>query len=219
MKSYFIGFSVVLILLSGCSRSKAGIRHCDTQPKLDCEVVFKQFARTLSIEFGITGLTVLGAEFGAKNQIEVDSITSDLLVHIHQLCTDFNFCMLTREEYKAEMSFLLRAQLKIRGYDDSAQSPALKDELKTLFTEISRKAQVRAVQRMLNLLGYGVDVDGAAGRQTKDAIASFASDHDSEIQQIGKAIIDEELYLILWISAMKRNHITSTQAVIASEND
>ena len=203
MRFLFISYSIMLIMLSGCSGLKTAIRDCDSQPILDCEVAFKQFARTLSLQFGIAGLTVLGAEFGAKKQIEVDSITSDLLVHIHQLCTDFNSCMLTHDEYKSEMRFLLHAQLNIRGYDDSAQNPAMNEVLKTMFTELGKKAQVRTIQQLLNILGYEVAIDGTNGRQTQKAILSFARDHESDIQQNIGSGIDQNLFINLYTSVSK----------------
>jgi hypothetical protein len=81
---------------------------------LDCKKDYDQFARTFRADVGIIEQAAVGFGLGAQQLMRLDSLTADLLAHKRQVCIDYNNCILTRQEYKNEMAYIRRAQLKVR---------------------------------------------------------------------------------------------------------
>ena len=86
----------------------------ETRMLLDCKKDYEQFARTFRADVGIVEKAAVGFGVGAQQLMRLDSLTADLLAHKRQVCIDYNNCILSREEYKNEMAFIRRAQLKVR---------------------------------------------------------------------------------------------------------
>lgn len=202
-----IFFFIILTLLTGCTNLQPKVRTCDQRQALDCRTVFQQFTRTLELDMGISGLTIFNIEVGAKGEINIDAITADYILHIFQLCSEYNNCFLTDDEYKQEMAFLRQEQLRIRNSKESTcntdTNPPLSEEAKALFFDLGGKQKIKAIQRMLNRLGYQIDTDGTVGKQTKSAIEEFAQSQEPDGHLIDKNHLDEELYMSLWMALIK----------------
>jgi hypothetical protein len=114
--------SSILLFLISCTTigPDTGVTQlttqCDNEVRrlLDCRKDYEQFARTFRFDIGIIEQTAVGFGVGAQQLMQLDSLTADLLAHKRQVCTDYNNCILSKEEYKKETSFLRRAQLKVR---------------------------------------------------------------------------------------------------------
>ncbi len=124
VKTWTLWAAILLIFLFviGCSRMihdglPTGITtDCPEGERkvIDCSKSFSQFATTLRADIGLVNSSAFGVGIGAQKLISLDTITGDLLAHRRQICVDYNNCILSREEYKEEMRYLRRAQLKIR---------------------------------------------------------------------------------------------------------
>lgn len=84
------------------------------RPLLDCSITYEQFARTLRFDLGIVKETIVGVGLGAESLISLDSVTGDLLAHQRQVCIEYNNCFLSVDDFKQEMHYLRRAQMKVR---------------------------------------------------------------------------------------------------------
>ncbi len=113
---------LILIFTTGCAKLMhdgipTGITtdcHDGERKVIDCSKSFSQFATTLRADIGLVNSSAFGVGIGAQKLISLDTITGDLLAHRRQICVDYNNCILDRHEYKEEMRYLRRAQLKIR---------------------------------------------------------------------------------------------------------
>lgn len=86
----------------------------ETRMLVDCSKTYDQYAHTLRVDIAKINKYAVGAGIGAKKLLQLDSVTGDLMAQQRQLCIDYNNCIMSKEEYKSEMAFLRRAQLKIR---------------------------------------------------------------------------------------------------------
>lgn len=86
----------------------------EVRPLLDCKGTYEQFARTMRFDVASIKDKAVGFGVGASQLMQLDSVTGDLLAHQRQICTEYNNCIISREEYRKEMAFLRRAQLKVR---------------------------------------------------------------------------------------------------------
>lgn len=151
MKQSILGIFVFFaaIMLSSCAtfRPETGITgltiQCNgkTQPVLDCKSMYLQFVRTFRADMGIFMKNASGIGIGAKKLMSLDSITSDLINHSHELCFQLNNCLISVENYTSEMKTLRRAQLKIRevnqtvsDYEDDSEADD--SDRKTVFENL-----------------------------------------------------------------------------------
>jgi hypothetical protein len=121
-KSFLLLSTSLLIFLFSCVTTgpDTGVTQLtarcgnETRMLLDCKKDYEQFARTFRMDVGIIEEAAVGFGAGAQQLMRLDSLTADLLAHKRQVCIDYNNCILSREEYKNEMAFIRRAQLKVR---------------------------------------------------------------------------------------------------------
>lgn len=93
------------------------------RPMIDCRMAFDQYKR--DIKLGLTNITSIGgaeASIGTQQLIQLDAIAGDLLGHKHQVCMEYNNCMISKEEYLQEQKYLRRAQIKIRGMGSTSST-------------------------------------------------------------------------------------------------
>ncbi len=86
----------------------------ETRMLVDCSKAYDQSAHTMRVDIAKINKYAAGAGIGAKKLMQLDTVTGDLMAHQRQLCIDYNNCIMSKEEYKNEMAFLRRAQLKVR---------------------------------------------------------------------------------------------------------
>lgn len=115
-------FILMAALFAACAikRPDTGVTGLTTRcgnelrPLLDCKGGYEQYARTLRFDIGVFKEAAVGFGVGAKRLMQLDSLAADLLNHQRQVCIDYNNCIVTKEEYRKEMAFLRRVQLKVR---------------------------------------------------------------------------------------------------------
>jgi hypothetical protein len=126
-KSIFVICS--LLLLWGCAYyprvegvPTSKIIQCPdgNRPFMDCRMAFDQYKKVLKFDVNIIDAFGTGIGIGAQPLISLDSITGDLLAHKHQVCIEYNNCMISKEEYAKEQKYLRRAQMEIRKLATSA---------------------------------------------------------------------------------------------------
>ncbi len=90
--------------------------NCDGETRMlvDCRRTYKQYTRNMRVDIAKIKKHAYGAGIGAKQLIQLDTVSGDLMAQQRQICIDYNNCILTKEEYKTEAAFLRRAQMKIR---------------------------------------------------------------------------------------------------------
>jgi len=187
------------LLMAACATTKpeglpTGITtECPdgTRRVLDCRKAFEQFARTVRFDLGVVKSYAVGVGVGAQNLITLDSVTGDLLAHQRQMCIDYNNCILGREEYKEEMRYLRRAQLKIRQaaywasvgsgsgeeydeYEEPPFPPGVSYEEDEDFEDESRYAVLDELDGLSDELKEQVASDGGKGVASKDASENSA---------------------------------------------
>ncbi len=86
----------------------------ETRMLVDCRKTYDQYTHTMRVDIAKIKKHAYGAGIGAKKLMQLDTITGDLMAQQRQLCIDYNNCIMNKKEYKEEMAFLRRAQLKIR---------------------------------------------------------------------------------------------------------
>lgn len=121
MKNRTLLVLCALLSLWGCATYKEGVPsgrivQCPDgdRPLLDCRMAFDQYQRVLKFDINVIDKVGTGLGLGAQALISLDSITGDLLAHVHQVCVEYNNCLISREEYAREQKYLRRAQMKIR---------------------------------------------------------------------------------------------------------
>lgn len=125
----FLVFLCTIIMLTACATFKEGaptgkeiVCPDGNRPQMDCRMAFEQYQRTLKFDIGVIESFGTGIGFGAQPMISLDSITGDLLAHQHQVCIEYNNCLISKNEYVAEQRYLRRAQMKIREMANTAKS-------------------------------------------------------------------------------------------------
>ena len=121
MKNRTLSVLCALLSLWGCATYKEGVPssrivQCPDgdRPLLDCRMAFDQYQRVLKFDIHVVDKVGTGLGLGAQSLISLDSITGDLLAHVHQVCVEYNHCLISREEYAREQKYLRRAQMRIR---------------------------------------------------------------------------------------------------------
>jgi hypothetical protein len=124
-----------ILLAAACVTTKAGAPTgkevtCPDGPRplMDCTMAFEQYKRVIKFDLNVIQNFGTGIGIGAQPLINLDSITGDLMAHQHQVCIEYNSCLISKSEYVNEQRYLRRAQLKIREMANTARigvDPAL----------------------------------------------------------------------------------------------
>jgi hypothetical protein len=125
----------LIVLTAACAANQAGVPtgkelSCPDGPRplMDCSMAFEQYKRVIKFDLNVIQNFGTGIGVGAQPLINLDSITGDLMAHQHQVCIEYNNCLITKNEYVTEQRYLRRAQLKIREMANTARiglDPAL----------------------------------------------------------------------------------------------
>ena len=124
----FLVLLCMSLLFTACATFKEGaptgkevVCPDGNRPLMDCRMAFEQYQRTLKLDVGVIEQFGAGIGFGVQPLISLDSITGDLLAHQHQVCVEYNNCLISKGEYVAEQRYLRRAQMKIREMANTAK--------------------------------------------------------------------------------------------------
>lgn len=113
----------VAVLLVGCQTTglnPTGLHgtevRCPEGPRqtLDCRGAIQQYARDFRADVSYMQQVAVGVGFLSNKLIEADAITSDLVQHYYQICSLYNACLITRQEYVAKAERLQEVQLSVR---------------------------------------------------------------------------------------------------------
>jgi hypothetical protein len=118
------GIALISILfLSSCSTTgvnptglMGGQIACPTgaRPAIDCRGVLQQYARDLKVDLDAMAKFKVGLGVTSTKMTEADALTSDLLQHSYQICTLYNACIMSPQDYATKSEKLQDVQLQVR---------------------------------------------------------------------------------------------------------
>ncbi len=120
---FFIALAVSLLLLSSCSTTgvnptglMGGQVMCPSGPRptIDCRGVLQQYSRDFKVD--LNAMSKVQASLGVTTTqlTQADALTSDLLQHSYQMCTLYNACIVSPQDYAAKTEKLQDVQLQVR---------------------------------------------------------------------------------------------------------
>src|SRR5439155_14596648 len=84
------------------------------RPAIDCRGVLQQYARDLKVDLDAMSKFKVGLGITSNKMTEADALTSDLLQHSYQVCTLYNACIVSPQEYASKSEKLQELQLQVR---------------------------------------------------------------------------------------------------------
>jgi hypothetical protein len=123
-------------LLGSCGRPRVDtgitgvVMQCPDGPHhaLNCAALFEQYKRDFSV--GLKVFESIGAQVNVPvhTLIQLDTLTGELMLYRRNLCSSYNNCILTREEFVAEERKLMGLQYDLRKTVSVAQQQGLTQE-------------------------------------------------------------------------------------------
>jgi hypothetical protein len=111
-------------LMAGCAGGSLGSPTglsggqvtCPDGPRqtLDCRGVLQQFARDFKADLNFMSKAQLSAAAATSKLIEADALSGDIIQHHYQTCSLYNACVISRQEFSAQMDKLHQIQLDVR---------------------------------------------------------------------------------------------------------
>jgi uncharacterized protein DUF4384 len=116
--------SSTVVLMAGCAGGSLGSPtglsggqvSCPDGPRqtLDCRGVLQQFARDFKADINFMSKAQLSAAAATSKLIEADALSGDIIQHHYQTCSLYNACVISRQEFSAQMDKLHQIQLDVR---------------------------------------------------------------------------------------------------------
>jgi hypothetical protein len=111
------------LLLSSCSTTgvnptglMGGQIMCPSGPRptIDCRGVLQQYSRDFKLDLNAMSKVQASVAMTTTQLTQADALTSDLLQHSYQICTLYNACIVSPQDYAAKTEKLEDVQLQVR---------------------------------------------------------------------------------------------------------